>query len=291
MKKSFILLATAFTAFALLLSACSFDGVTVNVNTNTVKGSGNVVSEERTVSGFTRVELQSIGNLVITQGDTESLTIAADDNLLPYITTEVVAGTLEISMKPNTNVDPTKTIQYTLTVKSIASVVLAGFGNITADKLESNSLEVKVTGSGDIHIGEVNGETLALKLTGFGNIYVDKAVVSRPTLELAGSGDIKVNDLKASDLALTISGFGNATISGSADNEVIKLTGSGNYHGGDIQTKTAAVTISGFGNATAWATDSLNLKITGSGNVDYYGNPRLTQTITGFGNIKSLGEH
>lgn len=290
MKKTFILL-TAFTAFTLLLSACSFNGISVNLNTNSVKGSGNVVSEERAVSGFTRVELQSIGDLVITQGNTESLTVAADDNLLPYITTEVVAGTLEIGMKPNTNVDPTKTIQYTLTVKSISSVVLAGFGNITADKLESNALEVKVTGSGDIRIGEVKGETLALKLTGFGNISIDQTAVSRPTLDLTGSGDIKLNGLTANDLALTISGFGNATINGTTDNETIRLTGSGNYHGGDMQTKTAVVTISGFGNSTVWATDSLDLRITGSGNVEYYGSPHLTQTITGFGNIKSLGEH
>lgn len=290
MNKNFFAL-TALSALMFMLSACTFNGVSINMNANSVQGSGKIAEEERTVQGFSRVELRSIGNLTITQGEVESLTVKADDNLLPYITTDVVAGTLEISTQQNTNINPSQAIEYHLTVKSLSSVVLSGFGNIDAEKLNSDTLQVKLTGSGDIHIGQLSGKNLTMNLTGFGNISIDSAEVDNPSLDLSGSGDIKIGELNATSLALTISGFGNATVSGSAKNESIKLTGSGNYHGGDLQTEEANVTISGFGNATVWAESTLDLRVTGSGNVEYYGDPRLSQTVTGFGKIKSLGGH
>ncbi len=65
MKKSYITL-SLLVAVTLVLSACSFNGVSINVNTSTIQGSGKINSEERTVQDFTRVELKSIGNLTIT---------------------------------------------------------------------------------------------------------------------------------------------------------------------------------------------------------------------------------
>jgi hypothetical protein len=290
MKKSIFIVALI-VVLALVLSACSYGGVNISVNAQTINGSGKVVTAEREVSDFTKVDLQSIGNLTIVQGDTESLTVKADDNLLPYITTEVNAGTLEIGMKPNTNANPTQTIEYTLTVKSLSSVLLSGFGNISADTLTGNDISVTVSGSGDINVGSVDATNLNMKLTGFGNIKMGGVKVDTTALELNGSGDLSIDQLTANDMNLTISGLGNASVTGKVTDEVIKLSGSGSFRGGDLQANTANVTISGLGNATTWVTDQLGLTITGSGTVQYYGDPRINQTITGLGTVKSLGSH
>ncbi len=61
----------------LLITACGL---------RTIQGSGDVITESRDVSGFDSVSLTGIGRVIITQGDKESLTIEADDNLLEYIT-------------------------------------------------------------------------------------------------------------------------------------------------------------------------------------------------------------
>jgi hypothetical protein len=286
MKKSLLLLGLV----ALLISACTIN-VPYSINATAVNGSGTVTTEERTVSGFNEVVLKSIGNVVITHGDTESLTIKADDNILPYITTEVVDGRLEIGSKPNINLVPSHSIDYILTVKSLSAITLSGFGNINADSLDGTNLAVKLTGSGDININELSGDTFALDLTGFGNVDLAKVSATNTTLNLTGSGDIGIPALTATKLALTISGFGNATLAGTTDNQVVSLTGSGDYRGGDLQSKTGKVTISGFGNATAWTTDTIDITITGSGNVEYYGSPVVNTTLTGMGKINSLGEH
>jgi hypothetical protein len=61
------------------------------------RGSGQLSSESRQVSGFTKVELSGSGELKIEQTGTESLTISAEDNVLPrsparYPTTPGPAG-------------------------------------------------------------------------------------------------------------------------------------------------------------------------------------------------------
>jgi len=284
-------LALVFVVFALALSACSINGHTISINTDRINGSGTIVTEERSVTGFSKVDLQSIGNLTIIEGDKEALTIKADDNIIQYITTEVFNNTLEIGMKPNINIDPSRSIEYTLTVKSLSSVVLSGFGNINAAELNNKDIEIKLSGSGNMTLGDLKAENAMLRVSGFGNINVDKMVVDQPRLEISGSGDIEVNQMQAVSLNLKISGFGNADITGSVTDQDIQIVGSGNYHGQNLESESASVKITGFGDATVWANANLDVTITGSGNLEYYGSPKVTQTMTGFGKVNSLGKH
>ncbi len=53
-------------------------------------GSGTAKTETRPVAGFTSIELAGTGDVQVKQTGTESLTVTADDNLLPLLTTEVV---------------------------------------------------------------------------------------------------------------------------------------------------------------------------------------------------------
>jgi hypothetical protein len=286
MKKSLLILGI----FALLLAACNTSNYYGPINSQIIQGSGKMISEERSVSGFDAVVLKGIGNLYITHGDTESLTIKADDNLLPYITTEVVDGKLEIGTKQNTNLNPSGTIVYTLTVKSLSAIILSGFGHIDADSLEGMDIKVMHSGSGDIDIDSVAGDTFDLDLTGFGNIKLATVAAPDTEINLTGSGDITFGELTASSLDLTLSGFGDATITGTAADQKVNLTGSGNYLAGDLASKTADLTISGFGDITAWVTDSIDITISGSGNLEYYGNPTVNTTLTGMGSIKGIGD-
>ena len=57
-------------------------------------------TESREVSGFTGVELASIGDLRIEQTGTESLTIEADADILPQLVSSVSGGILEVGVAP-----------------------------------------------------------------------------------------------------------------------------------------------------------------------------------------------
>lgn len=285
-KILFVSIILAFT-----LSACTVYNVPDFVNGKNINGSGNVISEDREVAGFESVDMQSIGNLTIVQGNEESLTITADENLMQYITARVVNGTLEIGMEPNISLNPSRAIEYELVMKTVEGVKLSGFGNINSEELTGKDLEVKLAGSGDINIGKIESDSLQVRISGFGDFESQSIKAETSTIEISGSGDIQVDELAGDELVVKISGFGNAEISGKVRTQEIQLVGSGDYEAEDLESESAVVKITGFGNPTVWATESLDATITGSGNLDYYGSPRVTQTMTGFGKVNSLGEH
>ena len=51
-----------------------------------------MITASRSVSGFSSIQVNLGAELVLTQGNGESLNIEADDNLMPYILTDVHNG-------------------------------------------------------------------------------------------------------------------------------------------------------------------------------------------------------
>jgi Putative auto-transporter adhesin, head GIN domain len=228
-------------------------GLAAGCGLSVVSGSGNIVNEDRDVSGFNAVTLAGSGDLMLTQGETESLTIEADDNLLPHIKSEVRNGTLVIGFDHDnwdTIYRPSQRIKYHLSVKDLNAVT--------------------VSGSGDITTASLNADQLALTVSGSGNIRIDQ--------------------LQANGLTYTLSGSGDADLAGEAGEQNVKISGSGNYRAGDLSSQTVTVGISGSGDATVWAQDSLDVNISGSGSVSYYGQPKTSTNVAGSGHVDSLGD-
>ena len=95
-----------------------------------VNGSGQVETETRPVSGFTGIDLAGSGEVTIEQGDAESLTIEADDNVLPELTSEVSGSMLTLDTKPGTTVRSLNPIRYRVTVKDLTALSLSGSGSV-----------------------------------------------------------------------------------------------------------------------------------------------------------------
>jgi hypothetical protein len=235
---------------ALLLTACGWSGFRVG----SVRGSGNVQSETRTVSGFQNISVEGTGDIYLTQGEEESLTIEAEDNLIPRITTEVRGSVLHIGFKRNAflgTIFPSKPIKFYITVKDLTNLEINGAGRVNMPGLQTDSLQLTVNGAAQIDFATLN----------------------------------------ANSLKINIAGGGDCAISGEAASVDVRVDGAGSVNLQDLQSKQAAVTINGAAGVKVWATDVLKAEINGAGTVSYYGSPQVTQSIDGIGNIKGLGEH
>lgn len=251
-KRSSISILAVLIVLAITTVACRFS---VPSGANTITPSGVLIAETRDVSGFDRVVLSSLGEVIIIQGTTESLVVEADDNVMPYVETEISSGKLTIGFKDDVNLNFTSgtdlTLRFTLTVKDLSSLEVSGLASVTCDSLET----------GDLNIG------------------------------ISGGGDIDLTSLAADSLVVNLSGLGDINLSGQATSQEIKISGAGNYNAGDLESATVSVNVSGLGDTTVWATGSLDVIISGAGNVDYYGNPSVTQNVSGLGEVTSLGGH
>jgi Putative auto-transporter adhesin, head GIN domain len=230
------------TGIALVLGGC---GAFMVPDTG-VGGSGNVKSESRDVSGFDEVFLAGIGDLSIQQTGTESLTVEAEDNLLPLITTQVAGGRLTIGVKPGTNIRPTRPIRYQLTVKQLSTIGLSGAGTVSASNLTAGAM----------------------------------------TVTTSGAGKTSIAGLSATTLHVTLSGVGDVTISGQTQSQDVTLSGAGSYQARDLASNSASVRVSGTGSATVQVRDTLDAHVSGVGSVVYYGNPSVTKDVSGVGSVR-----
>jgi Putative auto-transporter adhesin, head GIN domain len=200
---------------SVLLGACVFDSVV---------GSGHIMTERRTVSGLSAVSLGGSGHVVIEQTGMESLTVTADDNLLPYIKTDVTGQTLELGFKdPMINVEPTEDIVYTLTVKTLEGLNISGSGKADVKGLDPDRLRIHISGSGTALVrGTAND--LDISISGSGAYRGDEMKSRRATVDVSGSGAAVI---AASD-TLTANVSGSGSIEYIGDPQVTeRVSGSG----------------------------------------------------------------
>ena len=239
-KKRLVLLLLLLVAI-LSVTAC---------NTNIIKGSGDLITETREVSNFDSIDLSGSGEVIVTQGGGESLTIETDDNVMEHVKAEVEGGTLKLGFEEGLNlIDHTRLI-FTVGVDDLESLKISGSGDIESDMIETTRLDATISGSGDVQIGTLTADEVKAKISGSGEI----------------------------DLA------------GEATAQDITISGSGKYRAGDLRGESVEVSISGSGDATVWATDSLDVNISGSGSVDYYGRPSMNTSGSGSGSVTNKGE-
>jgi len=229
----------------LALTACGLP-----VRYSEVRGSGNVITESRTVAGFNAVELSGIGTLIIEQSDRESLEITAEDNLMRHIKSGVAGSQLQLGGEDFVNLLPTKDIIYRLKVKNLRQIESSGLGKVELKNLETDNLAVEISGNG--------------------RISLDKLQVKTLTLEISGLGDVSIN--------------------GKVKSQQIEISGSGNYKAPNLASETARVDISGTGTAILWVTKQLDLDLSGAGTIHYYGSPLINSDISGSGVVKNLGD-
>jgi hypothetical protein len=154
-------------------------------------GSGTVKTETRQVSGFSSVELNGDGDLNIRQTGTETLTIESDDNVLPILKSDVVAGVLSIG--PRTFRSPKTTrLTYTLTVRSLHHIKVQGDANVSAQDIQTAALGVDIQGSGHVQIaGRTQSEDLSI--LGSGQIDASGLTARTATVDITGAGVDIVN--------------------------------------------------------------------------------------------------
>ena len=164
-----------------------------------------VRSEPRDVGGFDEVELRGVGNLFIEQTGSESLSVEAEEEVLPKIRTEVENRRLTIGPEPNSIINTTKPINYRLTVKDLNALEVYGSGDVEAEGIDTDELAVHISGTGEV---EISGNT------------------DSQEVDLLGSGEYKAEDLESKEAKIDVSGSGSAMVNVS-DQLDAEVSGSG----------------------------------------------------------------
>lgn len=235
---------------ATVLSSC--------VYRSEVLGKRVVLDSTRKTDVFNKVTLFASCNVHYKQGNTCSVRVVGDKQLVKNLITQVINNELQIRMKPY------KGDLMRLLNKTELNVY------VTSPDL----LAVKVAGSGDFEAtGTVDTDTMRIALTGSGDMDFANLICDRVEATLRGSGDVELKNVQADYANLNLLGSGDMKVNlKNARNADASLTGSG-----DLKV--------GFDNCGI-----VNCKLLGSGDIELKGRIRqLNQNSTGSGDIETSG--
>lgn len=215
-----------------------------------IKGNGNSTTILRTTSGYDAVAFSGSFDYVLVSGAEGNIKIEGEENLLPYIITEVNQGTLQVKTQKRINLQPSrnKTIKITVPFEQLNAVSLSGSGDVwTEGTLASPHLKTSITGSGDV--------TLAIQTTS-----AEASVI--------GSGDL--------------------TLKGNTNSLKVNVIGSGDYKGFNLMANDVEVSVQGSGDAKVVCNGHLKARVTGSGDIKYAGQTKTEDSnVTGSGSISN----
>lgn len=178
---------------SIFFTSCHFNG-----NFDGIKGSGNVITETRTIKeNFRKIEVNSGINLVVEQSENKSVTIEADDNIVSHVTTRVENGTLIIDTDSGFNTEKSPTVVVKLPI--ISGLTASSGSNIkTNNKLVTENIAIKFDSGSS---GEVEVEADFIKIESESGSSVDVSGIALKAEANSSSGsEIDADSLNANEI-------------------------------------------------------------------------------------------
>ncbi len=224
------------------LSSCGLFG-------KRVRGTGNIVTETRSITGYNSVDVSGNIDVYVKQDSGQSVKVETDDNLQGMVEVFEEGGVLRIHTKRGYNLKP------------------------------SRGIKVFVAGP----------EFRRFEASGACDIYSENMLISNGSvdIDLSGSCDAKL-ELRAPKISADISGSGSVTLNGETRDLVVDGTGSSSFKCIGLKSENVEVDITGSGSAEVFASVRLNVDVTGSGSVKYLGNAAVSQKVSGSWSVRKL---
>lgn len=236
-NKIFFYISALLFSSVLLATSCSAQ--------HRITGNGNIQTQSRSANNFTRIDCSGSFTIFLTQANSTGVKIETDENLFPYIITEVKGDKLVLKTKKGVNIKPSKSVKVYLTMKNIEALNVSGASKIQSQNmLQTDELKLSVSGSADMNL-----------------------------------------QLKTNSLSTDISGAGKMDVKGNATSTEYHISGTADVKADDLVTDNTEVHISGTGKLHVNAQKKLDVSISGIGKVWYKGNPEVAESVSGMGKI------
>jgi hypothetical protein len=215
-----------------------------------VVGEGHAVSEIRSTTNFTGIEMGMPADMYYTPGNSFKIEITAQRNILDVIETYVSDNILRVKLKNSVNIKSHEPVTIKITAPDVSWLGVNGSGNIKVlEPFQPAATTLSVNGSGTLTVAKLVADDIQAKISGSGNIQVYDGSAVKESLSISGSGLI--------DLAGLTAVQANTNTSGSGTMRVNVVSG-------------------------------LDCRISGSGVVMYRGNPKVSTNISGSGRVIPL---
>jgi Putative auto-transporter adhesin, head GIN domain len=210
-----------------------------------IRGSGNVTTEKRQTASFTGVNSESIVSVEVRNGPTAEVVVEADDNLQPYIYTEVKGDELVIGVRRFHSFENC-TFKVYVTAPRLQNISTSGAGSVTSNGVLKDDKSISISSSG---VGSITAE------------------VDAPAVDA------------------DVSGVGTIKLSGRSKNYTASVSGAGSIESFDMLSENADADVSGVGHINLHASVKLDASVSGAGDIRYRGAAAVQTSVSGVGKV------
>ena len=185
------------------------------------RGSGHIISDTRSVSGFHSIEVSGAIDVYIRQDSSTSIKVEADDNLLQYIEVYTDNSTLIIRTQHRIWLKPTNKIKVYVSNPLYRELEVSGASSILSENeiTSDETLRVGLSGASDAKL-EFNAPRISVDISGASDLTI-RGRTKDLDAGASGASEIKCFDLLAENADVEASGASSAEVYAS-----VKLVGS-----------------------------------------------------------------
>lgn len=175
------------SVLALLMTSC-------NMNFG-VRGNGNVKTVERTVNGsFDEIEVSRGLDVYLTQGDSETISVQADENLHDIIKTEINGNVLKIYADENISYSEARKIMVSF--KTISKISASSGSDVySTNTFTSESLRLTTSSGSDMKL-DIKAQSVDCSASSGSDLKLSGTTINLKAEASSGS-DINAGELKA----------------------------------------------------------------------------------------------
>lgn len=188
-------------------------------SSNSSNAEGKVSSKPKSLPYFNKIIAKGIGNLYITQGTEQTLSVKTDAAFLPLISATVDDETLYLDFK-GAEAHSQAEINYFLTIKDIKSIKSLTSSSIFIEKaIQTDELTLEIMSFGEMNVN-ISVKKLTANIQGAGKIKAH-GNSNQQDINIIGTGEFLGTDLKGEVANINIQGTGIATVN---INKTLKIT-------------------------------------------------------------------
>jgi hypothetical protein len=175
-----------------------------------IKGSGNVVTQQMSISDFTKVETGNSFKVTITRADEFSVQVKTDDNLVEHLDVRKSDDTLIIRLSPGKSTR-NATLEAEVSLPELTGVKLTGASQGTILGFTSKGeFGADLSGASKLS-GDIQAAQTIVELSGASSLDLTGSSASL-SLRASGASKAKMEDFAIDDAEVHLSGASSATL-------------------------------------------------------------------------------
>lgn len=186
-----------------LLTALPVAAAVVALAGCAIDDGGPRTTQSRQVAAFTRIDNLGAAQLRVHVGEPRSVRVEAGRHVIGDVRTEVHSGMLQVTYEHDGFWH--RHVVVDVSVPRLDRIAVEGSGDVDADGIAGDALQLRTDGSGDI-TAQGRVDRLALDINGSGDSDLSDLAAGEANVSVGGSGDADVRAGRRLDVAIDGSG-------------------------------------------------------------------------------------